>query len=150
MKRTVAVTIILWLLLTALPGGAADRFGEAPPGSTLIGLVAFEGTPLDLDGRSRSELDVLVPKLRKVGKGSLVVIQGYFPIRQETEDSVKLSLFLAQAAGEYLQEKHRLDLDFYYGTLNNVKAAPGDSQVVRILLYPDVYQKKRHKLEPDG
>ena len=150
MKRTLAVITILWLILTAPPASATDRFGEVPTGGTLIGLVTFDGITLDLDNRSRRELDALVPKLKKVGKGALVVIQGYFPIRQETEDSVKLSLYLAQAAGEYLQEKYRLELDFYYGCLNNVKASPGDSQVVRILFYPDIYQKKRHKLEPDG
>lgn len=115
---------------------AQGRNQSLPEGCELIGKISFRTGTLNSDVRAKHNLDALVPKLIKLGKGKVVRVEGYFAPSNSKAEKVKKSLYLAKEVEQYLRIKHRLGLDLYIAAQDDT-VDKDNHQYVRILLYPN-------------
>lgn len=136
--------LTLFILFILLPGNSSALEDNLPLpkvyrviGEAVIGSGSFAN-----DANAKRRIDVLASKLAKVGKGTVVRIEGCAPSTDRQEQVTK-SLDLAKEVEKYLRTKHKVQVDLYIAVRGDI-LDKHSRKSVRIVVYPVEFSE--HKL----
>lgn len=133
MTRILVSIVIVISAYVGLVYGAGHDQQVLPEKYEIIGEAQIKSPSFASDIQAKRKIDALVPKLRKVGKGKVIRIEGRFSGRDKDE-KIKKSLIIAKEVEQYLRVKHKLPLDLYIAAQDDI-VDNKSGKSVRILVY---------------
>lgn len=110
--------------------------------SLLVGEAVVKSESFKKDKNAMRRVDAMVPLLRKLGKGKVVRIEGSFAPSLNRAEKVTKSLNLAKEVEQYLRQKHKLPLDLYIATQDDI-VDKHSRKSVRILVFQTEFSEAR-------
>ena len=133
-----SLLLVLWISSTF----AAQVNDVLPKGCQLVGEATIKAATLAKDKDARRILDAMVPRLKKIGKGKVVRIEGSFAPTSSKAERIHKSLALSKEVEQYFRQKHNLPLDLYLAAQDDI-VDKRSRKSVRILVYQTEFSETK-------
>lgn len=119
---------------------AGDPPTAARNGAEIIGVARGESRDPVLDRHLKDELDRLIPRIKKLGEDSAVLIEAYYPPdkAKKSDDHLRKAYELAEQTQIYLRNKHSLSGGIFISIWSG-SVTPGDKPQIRLTSYPRTF-----------
>lgn len=137
MRLVPTLLTILAAAMASLPAHGIETQQIRSLHEELIATIAAHGRSVCLDREMIKNIDALVPRLKGLAPGNVILLEGYSRRGAGREAQIRNSLYLVMEAQRYLRTTHGIVSDVYLAVARDGQDSASD--FIRISVFGDSF-----------